>query len=59
MKRGISRGTWVDLTDHHEYHDGEHFPFDGREIPDERWEKVEAAGVVHVDEVEEPKKKTK
>lgn len=59
MKKGISRGTWVDLTDGHEYRTEEVFPHDGREIPDKRWEELEKAEVVSVTEVEEPKKKTK
>ena len=58
MKKGISRGTWVDLTDGHEYHAGEAFPHDGREIPDKRWKEVEPF-VENVAEVEEPKKKAK
>ena len=57
MKKGISRGTWVDLTDGHEYHEGEAFPHDGREIPDERWGVLDEAAVVIVTEVEKPKKK--
>ena len=32
----ISTGTWRDLTDGHLYHEGEPFPFDGREIAPER-----------------------
>ena len=57
MKKGISRMTWVDLTDNHEYHTGEPFPHDAREIPDKRLKEVENAGVVTVEEVEETKKK--
>ena len=56
MKKGISRGAWVDLTDGHEYRSGEPFPHDSREIPDERWEEV-APFVGDVHEVEEPRKK--
>ena len=58
MKKAISRGTWVDLTDGHEYHEGEIFPHDGREIPEKRWGEVEPF-VAGVTEVEEPKKKDK
>ena len=32
----ISITTWRDLTDRHLYHEGDPFPFDGREIPKER-----------------------
>lgn len=32
----ISCGTWRDLTDHHLYHEGDLFPFDGREIQKDR-----------------------
>lgn len=32
----ISCGTWRDLTDHHLYHEGDPFPFDGRDIPKDR-----------------------
>lgn len=28
--------TWRDLTDGHLYHEGEHFPFDGREVAEDR-----------------------
>ena len=59
MKKAISRGTWVDLTDDHEYRKDEAFPHDGREIPDERWDELEKAAVINVTEVEEPRKKTK
>ena len=59
MKKAISRGTWVDLTDGHEYHTDDPFPHDAREIPDKRWEELEKAAVVSVTEVEEPKKKAK
>ena len=59
MKKGISRGTWVDLTDNYEYQTGEIFPHDGREIPEERWKEVEEAGMITVEEVEEKPKKAK
>lgn len=58
MKKAISLGTWVDLTDSHEYHEGEIFPHDGREIPEDRWEEVKPF-IGDVEEVEEPKKKNK
>jgi len=32
----VSLGKWRDLTDGHLYHEGEPFPFDGREIAPER-----------------------
>ena len=65
MKKGISLWTWVDLTDGHEYRGGDEFPFDGREIPDERWDELASednlAGfpVIAVEEVGETNKKTK
>ena len=59
MKKCISRGTWVDLTDLHEYRENEAFPHDGRNIPDERLKEIESAGFISVEEVEEPKKKAK
>ena len=38
----ISLATWRDLTDGHLYHEGEPFPFDGREIPGDRIEALES-----------------
>ena len=38
----ISCGTWRDLTDRHLYHEGEPFPFDGRDVPDERISELES-----------------
>ena len=35
--------TWVDIQDGHEYHEGETFPHDGREIPEERIRELSAA----------------
>lgn len=35
-----SIATWRDLTDKHLYHPGDKFPFDGREIPEERLEQL-------------------
>lgn len=39
----ISTGTWRDLTDGHLYHEGELFPFDGREVAPERITELETA----------------
>lgn len=39
----ISTGTWRDLTDGHLYHEGEPFPFDGREVAPERITELETA----------------
>lgn len=41
MKKYISCCTWRDLTDGHLYHEGDKYPFDGREVPDERLEALE------------------
>ena len=38
----VSLQTWRDLTDGHLYHEGDSFPFDGREIPAERLEQLES-----------------
>ena len=38
----ISLAAWRDLTDGHLYREGEPFPFDGREIPEERLEALES-----------------
>ena len=65
MKKAISLMTWVDVTDNHEYKAGDPFPHDGREIQDERLDELSSAEnmigkpVIHVVEVEEPKKKAK
>lgn len=65
MKKAISLGGWVDLTDGHEYRAGDAFPHDGRAIPDERLNELASSEnqtgipVIFVEEVEEPKKKTK
>ena len=37
----ISAGVWRDLTDGHLYHEGDSFPFDGREIAPERLDELE------------------
>ena len=36
MKTFVSATTWRDLTDGHLYHEGEPFPFDGREVAEDR-----------------------
>ena len=36
----ISLATWRDLTDGHLYHEGEPFPFDGREVPGARLDEL-------------------
>lgn len=36
MIEAVSLATWVDLTDKHEYHVGEKFPYDGRSIDKKR-----------------------
>lgn len=37
----ISVATWRDLTDGHLYHEGDRFPFDGREVPADRTDALE------------------
>ena len=65
MKKAYSLTSWVDVTDNHEYREGDEFPFDGRKIPDERMdelassENMTGSPVIVVVEVEEPKKKAK
>ena len=41
-KAYISLTEWRDNTDGHLYREGEPFPFDGREIPEERLEALES-----------------
>ena len=41
MKKYISARTWRDLTDKHLYYEGDPFPFDGREVPEERLRELE------------------
>lgn len=41
MKKYISVRMWRDLTDKHLYHEGDPFPFDGREVPEERLRELE------------------
>lgn len=60
----IALTTWVDMTDGHEYAEGNLFPHDGREIPEERITALTTAEndigrpvVMAVEEPEEPKKK--
>ena len=36
MVRLVSTCTWRDLSDRHLYHEGDLFPFDGREVPEDR-----------------------
>lgn len=62
----ISLMTWVDMDDGHEYSEGEPFPHDGREIPEDRLEELSTgknqigAPVISFVEVEEkPSKKNK
>ena len=38
MRKFISTHTWRDNTDGHLYHEGEKFPFDGREVEADRLE---------------------
>ena len=42
MKKFISTADWRDNTDGHLYREGEAFPFDGREIPEERLDALES-----------------
>ena len=42
MRKFISTHTWRDNTDGHLYHEGEQFPFDGREIAVDRLESLES-----------------
>ena len=59
--KAISLITWVDMTDEHEYREGDAFPHDGREIPKERLDELQCAmnqiGKPVIQMVEEPKKK--
>lgn len=41
-KAYISLREWRDNTDGHLYREGEQFPFDGREIPEERLDSLES-----------------
>lgn len=55
----ISTETWRDLSDGHLYHEGDTFPFDGRDINPKRTEELltgtNRAGLVLIKEVEDPK----
>ena len=42
MRKYVSTTEWRDNTDMHLYHEGEPFPFDGREIDAERLEALES-----------------
>lgn len=42
MKKYASTQEWQDLTDMHLYREGEPFPFDGRDVPEERLEALES-----------------
>ena len=62
----ISLATWRDLTDGHLYREGEHFPFDGREVPEGRLDELVSgrnrAGLVLIQAIEfqdEPKEARK
>lgn len=61
--KAISLKTWFDMTDEHEYREGEPFPHDGREIPEDRIDELASdknqTGAPVIRLVEEPKKKTK
>ena len=62
-----SLATWVDLEDGHEYHTGDLFPHDGREIEPDRIEALSTDGngtghpviSVEQDPKEKPRKNTK
>lgn len=40
--RYICTRDWRDLTDKHLYHEGDPFPFDGRDVPAERLKELES-----------------
>ena len=42
MTKYVSTETWRDNSDGHLYHEGEQFPFDGREIAGDRLESLES-----------------
>ena len=57
---------WVDLIDGHEYHEGEQYPHDGREVPADRIDSLMTAMnstgkplIEGMPDKIEPKKKTK
>ena len=41
MRKYVSTQVWQDLTDMHLYHEGEPFPFDGRDVGEERLNALE------------------
>ena len=41
MRKYVSTQVWQDLTDMHLYHEGESFPFDGRDVGEERLNALE------------------
>ena len=59
-----SLATWVDLEDGHEYHAGDLFPHDSREIEPDRIEALSTDGnatgkpVIVAEQEEKPRKKT-
>ena len=63
MKKAISLSTWVDLKDGHEYHEGDEYPFDGREVDEKRLKELSTTdnllneAVIEIVEVEEKPKK--
>ena len=63
MTKLFSTARWVDVTDGHEYQNGEPFPHDGRAIPKERVEELSGAGnqtgTALITAVEVPDKKPK
>ena len=57
--KAVSLTTWVDVTDGHEYREGDPFPFDGREIEDARLDELASAdnmtGTPVISVTEDPK----
>lgn len=62
MKTYVSTQEWQDLTDMHLYRGGEPFPFDGRDVPEDRLESLESgrnrAGLRLIRAVETPDEQT-
>ena len=56
MRKYVSTQVWQDLTDMHLYHEGESFPFDGRDVGEERLNALETgrnrAGLVLIRAIE-------
>lgn len=50
--------TWRDLTDKHLYHKGDKFPFDGRDVSEERINQLvgihNLAGITVIERIDEP-----